>query len=294
MPELPEVETMRRGVAGVVGSRIERLEQPPCRLRPISLTPRWDRLVDRVRDKQITGVGRRGKRLLIDLDDAQTIVIEPRMTGLVSVTDPPTAEHVRLRWHLRRGRRREQLWFWDRRGLGTVRLLTADELERWFEGRLGPDALVIERDQLRTALAGSRRAIKVALLDQAAVAGIGNLYAAEILFAAGVDPRTRCDRLSGPQWTRIQRAMRAILLEAIHHEGSTLSDGTYRNALNDPGGYQNHHQVYDRAGLGCARCDSGTVRRIVQAQRSTFFCGVCQRKSGRHEAVDDGNAAVTA
>ena len=288
MPELPEVETMRRGVAGIVGSRIERVERPPCLRRPIALAPRFDRFAERLRGKRITGVGRRGKRLLIETEGDQTVVIEARMTGLVSLAEPPTAEHVRLRWHLRRGRRRiEPLWFWDRRGLGTVRLLAAREVEPWFQQRLGPDALEIEPDQLRAALSRSRRAIKVALLDQRAVAGIGNLYAAEILFVAGVDPRTRCDRLTGPQWSRVHRAISAVLREAIRYEGSTLSDGTYRNALSDPGGYQHHHRVYDRAGRACARCDSGTVRRIVQAQRSTFFCGVCQRRRGLHRSVED-------
>ena len=292
MPELPEVETMRRGVAGIVGSRIERVEQPPCRLRPISIAPRLGRFAERLCGQEITAVGRRGKRLLIETEGDQTIVIEPRMTGLLSLADPPTPEHVRLRWHLRRCRRRvEPLWFWDRRGLGTVRLLRRSEVEPWFQQRLGPDALKIEPEQLRAALGSSRRAVKVALLDQRAVAGIGNLYAAEILFVAGVDPRARCDRLSGPQWRRIHRAIGAVLREAIHYEGSTLSDGTYRNALSDPGGYQHHHRVYDRAGRACGRCDSGTVRRIVQAQRSTFFCGVCQQKRGRHERVGGGETA---
>ena len=94
----------------------------------------------------------------------------------------------------------------------------------------------------------------------------------------GVDPRTRCDRLTKAQWARIQAATVEVLDEAIVHEGSTLNDGTYRNALNEAGGYQNHHRVYDRAGNACQRCASGKIKRIVQAQRSTFFCPKCQRK----------------
>ena len=121
------------------------------------------------------------------------------------------------------------------------------------------------------------RAVKVALLDQTVVAGIGNLYAAELLHVAGIDPRTRCDRLSRPQWGRIASAIGSVLNEAIKYEGSTLSDGTYRNALNKAGGYQNHHQVYDREGLDCPRCGAA-IQRIVQAQRSTFFCRQCQKK----------------
>ncbi len=237
-----------------------------------------------MRGKQIVNVGRRGKRVMIELEDAQTIVIEPRMTGLVLLADPPGEEHLRLRLNLVGGPK-YQLLFWDRRGLGTVRLLRAGEIAKLVDSKLGVDALVITAEQLRDRLGSSRRAVKVALLDQSAVAGIGNLYAAEILFLAGVDPRTRCDRLTRPQWDRIQRATVLVLEEAIRHEGSTLSDGTYRNALNDAGGYQNHHRVYDRANSLCPRCANGRIRRIVQAQRSTFFCPNCQRKSGLHDSV---------
>ncbi len=286
MPELPEVETMRRGVMPVVGSRIEAAERPPCQCRPILLQPRIDAFDRRVRAKTIVDVGRRGKRVMIGLDDDQVIVIEPRMTGLVLLSDPPGPEHLRLRLHLSGGPA-EQILFWDRRGLGTVRLLRRSEINDVVDAKLGVDALQINVQQLRDSLGQSRRQIKVALLDQAAVAGIGNLYAAEILFVAGVDPRARCDKLSLAQWTRIQAAIGHVLDEAILHEGSTLSDGTYRNALNQSGGYQNYHRVYDRADLPCRRCGEGVIRRIVQSQRSTFFCPKCQRKTGVHAAIAD-------
>jgi formamidopyrimidine-DNA glycosylase len=284
MPELPEVETMRRGVMPVVGSRIESAERPPCSRRPILFRPRIDAFDRRVRGKRIDAVDRRGKRVMIRLEDRQTIVIEPRMSGLILLSDPPGPEHLRLRLRLTGGTER-QLLFWDRRGLGTVRLLNESQVATLIDGRLGIDALEVTAESLRERLGRSRRVIKVALLDQQSVAGIGNLYAAEILFVAGVDPRTRCDRVSRPQWSRIARGTVGVLTEAIRHEGSTLSDGTYRNALNDPGGYQNYHRVYDRAGGQCQRCTLGKIRRIVQAGRSTFFCPVCQRKSGIHPAV---------
>ncbi|WP_145168410.1 bifunctional DNA-formamidopyrimidine glycosylase/DNA-(apurinic or apyrimidinic site) lyase [Rubripirellula lacrimiformis] len=284
MPELPEVETMRRGVLPIVGSRIESVERPPCLRRPILMKPRIDAIDRRLQGKQITDIGRRGKRVMVGIEDGQVIVIEPRMTGLVLLADPPTTDHLRLRVTLSGGPS-EQLLFWDRRGLGTVRLLRANEIATVVDARLGVDALQITADQLQTKLRASRRPIKVALLDQSAVAGIGNLYAAEILYLAGVDPRARCDRLTKPQWKRIQQATGEVLELAIQHEGSTLSDGTYRNALNDAGGYQNYHRVYDRAGKPCRRCDSGDIQRIVQGQRSTFFCPVCQRKSGLHPSV---------
>jgi formamidopyrimidine-DNA glycosylase len=284
MPELPEVETMCRGIAGIVGSRIVSAEVPPCERRPILMTPDIRPLADRVVGHVITAIGRRGKRVLIHLEDAQVIVIEPRMTGLVLVAQPPTTEHLRFRLVLAGGPS-EELLFWDRRGLGTVRLLTPPEAESVLgPDRLGPDALAITVDQLRQRLGSSRRAIKVALLDQKCVCGIGNLYAAEILHLAGVDPRTRCDRLCGPQWSRIHAAISAVLREAIRHEGSTLSDGTYRNALNQDGSYQNMHRVYDREGKTCGRC-GGVIRRIVQAQRSTFFCPRCQLRAGVHASL---------
>ncbi len=283
MPELPEVETMRRGVMPIVGSRIEAAERPPCKRRPILFRPRIDAFHRRLRGKRIVDVDRRGKRVMICIEDQQTIVIEPRMTGLVLLSDPPGMEHLRLRLLLRGGGS-DQLLFWDRRGLGTVRLLNAAEVEQMIDQKLGVDALAVTGEEFGSRLGASRRAVKVALLDQSAVAGIGNLYASEILFVAGVDPRARCDRLSRPQWLRIAAATIEVLEEAIRHEGSTLSDGTYRNALNDPGSYQNFHRVYDRGGQPCQRCSGGVIRRIVQGGRSTFFCSKCQRKTGNPTA----------
>jgi formamidopyrimidine-DNA glycosylase len=200
------------------------------------------------------------------------------MTGLVLLADPPTREHLRFRLRLS-GPHRELL-FWDRRGLGSVRLLSAAEFAALLGAdskTLGPDALAISPEQLRERLHKSRRAIKVALLDQRAIAGVGNLYASEMLHAAGIHPAARCNRLRGQQWDRLHTAMQVILNSAIEHEGSTLSDGTYRNALNQSGGYQNHHRVYDRAGQPCPTCGH-EVQRIVQAQRSTFFCPTCQHR----------------
>src|SRR6056297_3106102 len=189
MPELPEVETMRRGILPVVGCQITAAVQPPCDRKPILMQPGIKAFDRRTAGRLITGVGRRGKRVLIELDDDQTIVIEPRMTGLVLLADPPGPQHLRLRLELRGVRSNQSagpnwLLFWDRRGLGTVRLMKRREFLKQIDAKLGPDALVVKRDELRDRLHASRRAIKVALLDQAVVAGIGNLYAAEILFLA--------------------------------------------------------------------------------------------------------------
>jgi formamidopyrimidine-DNA glycosylase len=277
MPELPEVETMRRGVLAVVGSRIERVTRPPCRLKPILLAPRFDAFRRRAVGRRIEAVDRLGKRVVVRLDSGDAIVIEPRMTGLVLLADPPSQQHLRLVLELA-GCNASRLMFWDRRGLGTVRLLDQNALASLIEQKLGPDAFRVSVDELRRRFDKSRREIKVALLDQAALAGVGNLYASEILHLAGVHPQARCNRLRLAQWTAIHAAMLEVLSAAIYYEGSTLADGAYRNALNESGGYQNHHRVYDRAGQNCPRCRTAVVKRIVQAQRSTFFCSHCQKK----------------
>lgn len=278
MPELPEVETMRRGVAAVVGATIADVERPVCHLKPIAVTPRIDVFRRRVAGQRIEAVDRVGKRVSLRLRSGASIVFEPRMTGLVLLAEPPDTEHLRLRLILD-GSEAPQVLFWDRRGLGSVRLA---EPEQWSDlygpEKLGPDALTISLQQLKERLGNSRRAIKVALLDQRTVAGIGNLYASEILNVAAIHPARPCSGVGQSAWQRLHQAIRLVLEEAIHYEGSTLSDGTYRNALNDPGGYQNHHRVYDRAGQPCRTCGQGIVQRIVQAQRSTFFCPVCQRR----------------
>ncbi|HZN34020.1 MAG TPA: bifunctional DNA-formamidopyrimidine glycosylase/DNA-(apurinic or apyrimidinic site) lyase [Pirellulaceae bacterium] len=281
MPELPEVETMRRGIAAIAGCRIAGAERLRCKRRPILMQPRPATLVRRLAGQRIAEVGRLGKRVVLGLESGQRLIFEPRMTGLVLVADPPTQEHLRFRLDLAEGPI-PHVWYWDRRGLGSVRLLDAQQFARQFEtGALGPDALALSSGELRARLAHSRRAIKVALLDQRAIAGIGNLYASEILHLARVHPAKRCDLLHESQWEAIHTWMLEVLRLAIRHEGSTLSDGTYRNALNQSGGYQNHHRVYDRAGQPCLRCGSTTIVRIVQAQRATFYCPYCQTKRQR-------------
>ncbi len=278
MPELPEVETMRRGVLPVVGSTISDVEFVKSRFKRILVTPKFATFRRRAVDQQIVDIGRIGKRVLLHLANDYAVVMEPRMTGLVLLADPPDEEHLRVGFHLEDGPV-ETLWFWDRRGLGTVRLMSpADRAELLGPAKLGPDALVITAEQMRERLGKSRRAIKVALLDQKAIAGVGNLYASELLHVARIHPAKRCDRITKKQWSAIEVAMHEILEEAIRHEGSTLSDGTYRNALNVEGGYQNCHRVYGRKDEKCPRCRTTVILRIVQAQRSTFFCKACQKK----------------
>lgn len=277
MPELPEVETMRRGILGIVGSRVTDIRAVKCSRRPILITPRIDQLRRRIKGQEVAAVDRLGKRVVVRLASADALIFEPRMTGLVLLADPPTREHLRV--HLTfAGGEVTDLWYWDRRGLGSVRLFSEAELaELLGANKLGPDALALDADAFRERLAASRREIKVALLDQRAVAGIGNLYASEMLHRSAIHPQKRCDRLKPDDWRRLHAAMRDVLLTAIRYEGSTLGDGTYRNALNKEGGYQNHHRVYARAGELCPVCEKREVVRIVQAQRATFFCPGCQR-----------------
>jgi formamidopyrimidine-DNA glycosylase len=288
MPELPEVETMRRGLAGVAGARIIAAEFPRSRVRPLSIQPRPNVLGPRLADRTIAAVLRRGKRIVLELAgtapaDIRWLAIEPRMTGLMLVTDPPSPEHVRLVLHLEPSRRRgapTRILFWDRRGLGTIRLHDRAGLEAACGSeKLGPDGLTVTGDDLAMRLKASRRAVKVALLDQRAVAGIGNIYAAEILFRVGIDPRTPCRRLARDAWERIATATRRLLAEAVRLEGSSIGDETYRTADNRAGRFQHEHRVYGLEGAPCAACGTSIVR-IVQAQRATFFCPACQNRPG--------------
>lgn len=279
MPELPEVETMCRGIQPIVGCRIAAVERTPSPCQPIRIQPGISVLNRRLIGQTIHKVERAGKRVVLRIGADECLVFEPRMTGLVLMEDPPTREHLRFRIRFA-GRRVRPLLFWDRRGLGQIHLVDANEFKRRIlEGKLGPDALAISSDEMYARLRSRKSAIKVALLNQKLVAGIGNLYASEMLFLAGIHPARRCDRLSHREVNRLHQAMIRVLKAAIRYEGSTLSDGTYRNAFNQAGGYQNHHRVYDRAGSDCFGCQ-GPIQRIVQAQRATFFCPCCQARRG--------------
>lgn len=286
MPELPEVETMRRGIAGAAGARIVAVEFPRSRVRPLSIRPRPAALGRRLAGRTIAAVQRRGKRIVLELAgtapaDTSWLVIEPRMTGLMLVVEPPSPEHVRLVLELepsRRGKAPTRVQFWDRRGLGTIRLHDRAGLDAACgPAKLGPDGLDVTGEDLAGRLKTSRRAVKVALLDQRAVAGIGNIYAAEILWRVGIDPRTPCRRLARAAWERIAATTRGVLAEAVQLEGSSIGDETYRTADNRVGRFQHEHRVYGREGKPCVACGTPIVR-LVQAQRATFFCPACQSR----------------
>lgn len=279
MPELPEVETMVRGVRDhLILRQIQATRFCRCTRKPIQISPPRAQFCRILNNRQILNVKRLAKRIVIELDQSRFIVIEPRMTGLLLVSSPPTQDHRRIQWDLSppRASLASAFEFWDRRGLGTVRVFNEQEMAELY-GRLGPDPLEMTPAEWGRQLHRTNRPIKTALLDQKLVVGIGNIYASEILHLARVSPEAAAGSLSAKRVAQIAFASLQILNDAIRYEGSTLGDGTYRNALNVKGGYQNKHCVYQREGQLCPTCSRTPIRRIVQAQRSTFFCPKCQR-----------------
>lgn len=286
MPELPEVETMRRGVLPLVGGTIIEAFCPPSHHHPIKYRPSPETLFPALVGRLIRAVERCGKRLLLRLDNDHALVIEPRMTGRVSLNPPQLPSHTRLVLRVRmtqpRGNRKgtpleHTMIFRDVRGLGAVRLLDANSCRTELGPQnIGPDALSISWQDLRERLRHRKCAIKVALLDQRAIAGVGNIYASEALHLARIHPTTRCHLISNRRWRTLQQALHLVLEEAIAKQGSTLSDGAYITPSDEAGRYQDEHRVYQRTGERCIQCRRGIIRRIILGQRSTFYCPVCQ------------------
>ena len=274
MPELPEVETMRRGVACIAGSTIERVEYVRSKLHPLQIRPSLKTLQKRARGRTIRSVGRVGKRVVLELDSGERIVIEPRMTGRVLLADPPNRTHLRLAFHLSGGPS-SRLLFWDSRGLGVVHLLSPEQFAVALgPERLGPDALDISLEMFRQRLSGSRRA--TGALDQQLLAGLATLRLGDAPSCPGAS-RIGLQRPSTGPMATAPCGHGEVLDEAICHQGSTLADGTYRNAQNEAGGFQALHRVYQRTGQPCS-VPRRPIVRIVQAQRSTFYCPACQRR----------------
>jgi formamidopyrimidine-DNA glycosylase len=264
-------------------------------LQSILIHPRLPAFRRRVKGQTIVAIHRIGKRVVLELENSERIVLEPRMTGLILLNDAPNRKHLRLIFELTGGSARPlkkgtgsersevpvplfRLLFWDQRGLGVVSLFSPQQFaEELGPHRIGPDALQVTPEILRERFGGSSRPIKVAMMDQHTLSGVGNLYASEILHRAGIHPAKPCNELKPRHWAAVHAALQEVLHEAIRHQGSTLRDGTYRAAHDEPGNFQDKHRVYQRAGDPCLQCAKGVIVRIVQAQRSTFFCPVCQR-----------------
>ncbi len=278
MPELPEVETVRRSAERfLVGRRVVSVR---LSRRDIVKGETGRRaLLDGAR---IASVVRHGKNLGIVSDDGRALGVHMGMTGqllcLPSGMRAKQTDHVHAQWRLEGesddGVEAVRLLFRDPRrfgGLETFESARAMHERSW--ARLGPDAATATGEQLGAALGRSIRAVKAGLLDQAAVAGIGNIYADESLFAARVHPLKACAELSAQEWDRLATEVRRVLAEAIEAGGSTLRD--YRSATGESGWFQVQHLVYGRSGQACAAC-GGALERLSVAQRTTVACPTCQ------------------
>ena len=283
MPELPEVETVRRGLKPhLVGARLMKVIQNRADLR----FPLPDDFVHRLTGARIEALERRAKYLLARLDTGETLIAHLGMTGRFTIgerqpgvfhydvgNDP---KHTHIVFETDKGGR---IAFNDARRFGYMDLIptTALAQSRWFAG-LGPEPLGPDFNPaaLGKALAGRKQNIKVTLLDQKIVAGLGNIYVSEALFRAHIHPERAAGSLKAGELRKLVEAVRLVLEDAIAAGGSTLRD--FRAADGELGYFQHRFCVYDREGEPCpsAKC-SGVIKRIVQAGRSTFFCPKCQR-----------------
>ena len=273
MPELPEVETVRRTLAqALVGRRIIGVVFGAFTGCVAGVMP--EALHEAVSGHRVVDVGRRGKYLLIGLDSARTLAVHLRMTGELRLvgSDFPESAYQHLAFQLDDGR---ELRFSDVRKFGRIRLLDPAALGE-LDQALGPEPLDPDLTAPRFAamLAERRRAVKGLLLDQGFIAGIGNIYADEALFQAGIHPLRAASSLSPGEAGALLDATRCVLRQAIDHRGTTLRN--YRDGLGGAGTNQLFLAIYGRpAGEPCPRCGS-PVQRIVVAQRGTRYCPVCQ------------------
>jgi len=287
MPELPEVETVRRGLEPVLsGARLFRVEAR----RPDLRFPLPQGFVQRLTGARIESLERRAKYLLARLDRGDTLVMHLGMTGRFEIDDalerrrpgefhyaaPADPKHAHILFETEAGRR---VTYFDPRRFGYMDLIASEVLadHPWFAG-LGPEPLGADFSaaQLKAALAGRRQSIKVMLLDQRIVAGLGNIYVSEALHRARISPLRAAGEIPARQLKALVEAVRAVLDEAIEAGGSTLRD--YAAADGALGYFQHRFRVYDREDEPCARIQcAGRIERTVQGGRSTFFCASCQR-----------------
>jgi formamidopyrimidine-DNA glycosylase len=287
MPELPEVETVRRGLEPVLaGRRLVRVEAR----RPDLRFPLPPRFAERLTGARIDGLWRRGKYILATLDGGETLVIHLGMTGRFEVASaagraapgafvrpaPAGDKHAHIVFETDGGAR---ITFFDARRFGFMDLVPAGELARHPRfAAMGPEPLGPEfhADHLARALEGRRQGIKPLLLDQRVVAGLGNIYACEALHRARISPTKAAGSLSRARLDALAAATRRVLESAIAAGGSTLRD--FADVAGGAGYFQHDFEVYGRTGAPCLTpgC-GGVIRRIVQGGRSTFHCPRCQR-----------------
>jgi formamidopyrimidine-DNA glycosylase len=282
VPELPEVETVRRGLEQrVVGRTVLAVEVG--RERTVRRTSARQ-LIDGLTGATVLAAGRRGKYLLCPLDTGDTLLVHLRMTGqlLLVPAGAPPLPHTHVVMTLS-GEPSEQLWFRDPRTFGEMVVFDPDhaDVEVPELAQLGVDPLAdgLGVDDLRRLLVTKRGRLKPLLLDQHVIAGIGNIYADEILHAARLNPDRPANTLHRPDVVRLHDAMHDVLAAAVGAGGSTLGDSQYVDLMGNGGSYQDDHRVYGRAGERCTTCGRGIIRRAVVNGRSTYWCPVCQRPS---------------
>ena len=286
MPELPEVETIRRQLAPLVeGRTLARIE---------ILDPRWSRplapeeLELALQGRRIESLGRRGKYLLWSFSDEVYLAQHLRMSGAVLCEPDPEPAHVRVRLELEPERR---LVIVDPRRFGTGELLLgAEALEAFFDARLGLEPLDrrFTAEHLRGLARGRKAPIKAFLLDQRQIAGIGNIYADEALFRAGIHPRRAAGRLTKEQYSLLRASVIDALQAGIDARGATIDD--FRHVDGVSGAFQNEFLVHLREGEPCGRC-GGTIVKMVVGGRGTYVCESCQPRPRRpRKARRDGGA----
>jgi formamidopyrimidine-DNA glycosylase len=277
MPELPEVETIRRELEReVVGRKIKTVETVGKRSIRRQTPAQFKAGLE---GAKITGTQRKGKYLLLALDTGSVLVIHLRMSGqlLRAAVKDPVAKHTHITITFTQG---GQLRFVDPRTFGEMFLATPDEITSEIEelSTLGVDPVETPMSWVDFGhlMRSKNTTLKAFLTDQSMIAGIGNIYADEILFDAGL----RYDRITGSLTTqeirRLYRSLVEILHEAIKYGGSTLADGQYVDLFGKPGDFQSHHQVYNRDKQPCRRCRRNYIVKVKVSSRSTFYCEVCQ------------------
>jgi formamidopyrimidine-DNA glycosylase len=273
MPELPEVETIARSLRPLIQGKV--VDGVDLVFRPL-LRAKSARVLAGIAGRKVGGIRRRGKMLLVAFEAGPALVFHLKMTGQFLWVDrvEPRDKHTRLVLSFR-GEERE-LRFRDVRKFGFLICHEGPALDSCPEvAALGPEPLEIGLPEFAARLAKRSGRIKPLLLNQTFIAGIGNIYADELLFEAGIHPRSEASALSKNDVRKIWEAMRSILSKAIAAKGTTLRD--YTDAEGRIGEFQLEHKVYGREGEGCVGCGT-VVRRIVLGGRSTFFCPRCQKR----------------
>jgi formamidopyrimidine-DNA glycosylase len=275
VPELPEVETVVRTLRPVIeGRKILAVRHGKKKLRQ-PWKPRWN---DLIRDQRIQTIGRRGKWILLDLDDGY-LVVHLGMTGRLQVVprEQPDEAHTHLAFQLAsisNASSPEELRFRDPRRFGLVTHQTAQEMQELLNsGKLGPEPFDLTTEAFHAKLKGTKRCLKAVLLDQRVLAGVGNIYADEALFAAKLHPqRAGCD-VTRAEANRLRKAIVTVLNRAIAKHGSTFLSFYYGDGSS--GEYQNEFKAYQQTGRPCSRCRT-VIQQVILAGRSTHFCPRCQ------------------